>query len=581
MPEPDEFRHRIVTSTGNPDHSVIRGNPRATSPVGTSVTTISLRLQNPNRRDGTVHFVDGDDVTPVRWSTLLDESRAIAAAFTENGVGPGDHVALLGPTTRELVATIGGIWLAGATVMVLPLPMRMGSIEEFIDQTRERLHQADTAALVIDDDFRDFFEPLPDDPLTLGYKDLADRDPADFRAPAPDPDALAILQFTSGSTSDPKGVMLPHRTVLANIDGLSEAVHLDPETDVAISWLPLYHDMGLVGILTTAMIAGVDLVLAGPQTFMASPARWVRWMSDYGGTVTAGPNFSWVLAARALRRLDGLDLSRMRVALNGAEPVDADGVRALIEAGARHGLRPEAVFPAFGMAEVAIAGTFPVPGTGLRTDVVDQRVLESERYAAPVAPEADGAKEFARLGTAIPGLELRIVDPDDGRVLGEREVGELQIRGSSVMSGYYERPDVTRATFDGDWLRTGDLAYLIDDELVLCGRIKDIIIVGGRNVFPEDVERAVGDIEGVRAGNVIAFGIERSRREGLVVVAETREEDHEPIRRAVADRVRRTTGLAADDVILVAPGTLPKTSSGKLQRSLCRARYLGRDLVPA
>lgn len=545
------------------------------------MTTISLRLQDPARRDGTVHFIDGDHASPVRWSHLLDDARGFAVGLREAGIGPGDHVALLGPTTRDLVTTIAGIWLAGGTVMVLPLPMRMGSIEEFIDQTRTRMRNADTAALVIDDDFRGFFQPEPGDPLVLGYKELHGFDPAEHSDIDIDPDSLAILQFTSGSTSDPKGVMLPHRQLLANVDALAHAVHLDPETDVAISWLPLYHDMGLVGIFTTAMLNGVDLVLAGPQTFMASPARWVRWMSDYGGTVTAGPNFSWVLAARALRRLDDLDLSKMRVALNGAEPVDAAGVHALVEAGARHGLRPEAVFPAFGMAEVCIAGTFPEPGTGLRTDSVDLRVLETERYAAPVDTGTDGSKVFARLGRPVAGLEIRVVDPEDGRELREREVGELQIRGTSVTTGYYRRPDATAATFDGDWLRTGDLAYLIDGELVLCGRIKDIIIVGGRNVFPEDVERSVAEIDGVRAGNVIAFGIERSRGEGLVVVAETRDGDPETIRSHVADRVRRAVGLSAADIVLVAPGTLPKTSSGKLQRSLCRSQYLGEVLVSA
>jgi len=542
------------------------------------VTTLPLRIQDPARRDGTVHFVDGDDEVAVRWSEVLHDARGVAVALAARGIGPGDHVALLGPTTRRLVTTIQGIWLAGATVMVLPLPMRMGSVEEFVDQTRVRLAKADTRALVVDDDFRAFLEPAPGDPLTLGYLDLRG-EAADYRAPEVDPDSLAILQFTSGSTSDPKGVMLPHRTVLANVDGLTSAIDLDPGSDVAISWLPLYHDMGLVGILTSAMVFGVDLVLAGPQTFMASPARWVRWMSDHGGTITAGPNFSWVLATRALKRLDGLDLSPMRVALNGAEPVDAKAVEALIEAGARHGLRPGAVFPAFGMAEVAIAGTFPAPLSGLRVDTVDQRVLETERYAAAVAPDAAGAKSFARLGRAIPGLELRIVDPDDGKVLRDREVGELQIRGTSVMAGYYQRPDATAAAFDGDWLRTGDLAYLLDGELVICGRIKDVIIVGGRNVFPEDVERSVAEVEGVRAGNVIAFGVTGGRREGVVVVAETKADDHDSIRRTVAARVRQAIGLPADDIVLVAPGTLPKTSSGKLQRSLCRDRYLGEALA--
>ncbi|CAN5647590.1 N/A [soil metagenome] len=543
--------------------------------------TIPLRLQSADRRDGLVTFIDGDDAHPVRWSEIDRDARGMAAALAERGVGPGHHVAILGPTTRDLVTAIEAIWLAGATVVVLPLPMRMSSIEEFVDQTRRRILGADTELLLVDAELAPFLEAQPGDPTMLGYDDL--RGDPDAWVPSPaDPEALAILQFTSGSTSDPKGVMLPHRTVLANVDAIAEALHLDPEVDVAVSWLPLYHDMGLVGILTSSMVRGVDLVLAGPQTFMASPARWVQWLSDHAGTITAGPNFSWVLAARACKRLEGLDLSPLRVALNGAEPVDADTVANLVAAGERHGLRAGAVFPAFGMAEVAIAGTFPAPMSGLRIDAVDQRVLETEHYAAPVDPSADGVntKVFARLGTAVPGLEIRVVDPETGAVRRDREVGELQIRGTSVMTGYYRHPEATAAAFDGDWFRTGDLAYLLEGELVLCGRIKDMIIVAGRNVYPEDVERGVAEIEGVRAGNVIAFGVPGRRREGVVVVAEAKSDDLVAIRGFVHAKVRDVTGLAADDVVLVAPGSLPKTSSGKLQRSLCRDRYLGEALQP-
>ncbi len=543
------------------------------------MTTIQRRIAEPTRRDGTLTFVDGDDHRPLRWSEIDREARGKAVGLASLGIRPGDHVALLGPTTPELVATIEAIWLSGATVVVLPLPMRMSSIEEFVAQTRRRIRGADSALLVVDPQLAPFVEPEAGDPPMVGYTDLVG-DPEAWVAPPADPEALAILQFTSGSTSDPKGVMLPQHVVLANVDAIAEALDLDVENDVAVSWLPLYHDMGLVGILTSAMVRGVDLVLAGPQTFMASPSRWVQWLSDYRGTITAGPNFAWMLATRAMKRLDGLDLSPLRVGLNGAEPVDAAGVQALVEAGARHGLRPGAVFPAFGMAEVAIAGTFPPLMSGLRVDAVDQRVLETERYAAPVDADAPGAKVLARLGHPVPGLEIRVVEPDTGDVCADREVGELEIRGTSVTSGYYKRPEATAATFHDDWLRTGDLAYLIEGELVICGRIKDVIIVAGRNVFPEDVERSVAEIDGVRAGNVIAFGVQRSRREGVVVVAEAKAGDIEVIRNQVAARVRDVLGLAADEIVLVAPGTLPKTSSGKLQRSLCRDRYLDQGLQP-
>jgi fatty-acyl-CoA synthase len=347
---------------------------------------------------------------------------------------------------------------------------------------------------------------------------------------------------------------------------------------VIVSWLPLYHDMGLIGLLGLPMITGTELVLAAPQDFLASPSRWMEWMSEFRGTVTAGPNFSYSLAARALRRLDTLDLSRWRLALSGAEPVDPRTVEAFCEAGARHGFDARAVYPAFGMAEVAIAGTFPEPFTGLRVDSVDRHALEVERKAVPST--GDGSRTLAFLGRPVPGLEIRICDPFSGAVLADRVAGELEIRGTSVTPGYYKHPEATAAAFHDGWLRTGDQAYTVDGELVLCGRIKDMIIVAGRNVFPEDVERAVADVDGVRAGNVVAFGIDGRRGfETIVIVAETKADDTKPVRDAVARRVKESVGLAAGDVVLVQAGTLPKTSSGKLQRSLCRSRYLSAALT--
>jgi fatty-acyl-CoA synthase len=445
---------------------------------------------------------------------------------------------------------------------------------------------ADVSFVLVDPDLAPFIEPQPGDPTMVSLADVtpgAGRPTsADFERPGYDPDALAVLQFTSGSTAEPKGVMLPNRTICANLDGIAQAAHLDPAEDVLVSWLPLYHDMGLVGLFMLPSTTASPLVLGAPQDFLAAPVRWMEWLSRYKGTATAGPNFSWVLAARALRNASGLDLSPLRVALNGAEPVDPDSVESFVAEASRHGMRPGAVYPAFGMAEVMIGGTFPVPLAGLRTDCVDRRVLETERFAAPVEPGTQGARRLALLGSAIPGLELRICDPDTGERRADREVGELQIRGTSVTPGYYNRPDATADSFDGEWLKTGDLAYLLDGQLVVCGRIKDVIIVGGRNVFPEDVERAVSSVDGVRAGNVIAFGVDGRRgKESLVVVAETKEPDVETTRKSVAEKVREAVGIPAREIVLVAPGTLPKTSSGKLQRSLCKQRYLDEALTPA
>ena len=550
------------------------------------MTTLATRIERATTEGGCITFVGSDSSSTdrVEWAQLHDDARGFAARLQARGVAPGTHVALLGPTTRPLVTAIQATWLAGATVIVLPLPMRLASIEEFIAQTRARVIAADAALVVLDDELAPFLEPRAGDPPFVLLSELAPAPgrptASNFERPPADPSSLAILQFTSGSTAEPKGVMLPHDRVVANLDAAQIATTLNPAEDVLVSWLPLYHDMGLIGLLTLPMITGTDLVLAGAQDFMTAPARWMEWMSDFRGTATAGPNFAYALAARALSRLDGLDLSRWRVGLNGAEPIDPSTVEAFCAAGARHGLNPGAVFCAFGMAEVTIAGTFPVPGEGMIVDSIDRRVLETDRYAAPRSG-GDGTRRLARLGKPVKGLHIRIVDPETGRSMREREVGELEIKGTSVTTGYYRRPTETARAFRDGWLRTGDLAYLVDGELVVCGRIKDVIIVGGRNVFPEDVERAVASVEGVRAGNIIAFGVEgRQGREAVVVVAESKADGIGAVRDEVSKRVRSAVGVPPRDVVLVSPGTLPKTSSGKLQRALCRSRYLSAQLEP-
>ena len=526
---------------------------------------------------GTVRFVSGDTVEAVAWGRVLDDASVAAARLRDLGAGPGAKVALLGTTSRAMVTAIEAVWLAGAAVVALPLPMRLSSIEAFVVQTRTRLAGADAMLLVAEGAIAELVEPAPGDPPRVLLEDLTAPGRATLGSVAVHPDDLAILQFTSGSTADPKGVMLPHRQICHNLDSIATGAAFNRD-DVVVSWLPLYHDMGLIGLLGEPLTRALDLVIAAPLEFTASPVRWMEWMSEFGGTVTSGPNFSYALVARALRRLPPktLDLTRWRLAVNGAEPVDPDAVEAFVDAAGAQGLDPSAAFCVFGMAEATLAVSFPRPHEGMRVDEVDRRALERERLAAPAT--GPGARRLARLGWAVDGLELRITDPASGEVMADREVGELEVSGNSVTPGYYRRPELNAATFRDGWLRTGDLAYLADGELVVCGRMKDVIIVGGRNVFPEDVERAVAEVAGVRAGNVIAFGVERRPgREGIVVVAETRDADVLTVRAAVANRVRDAVGLPSE-VVLVAPGTLPKTSSGKLQRSLCRSRYLERAL---
>ena len=547
-------------------------------------SSILPRLEASTETGHTITFVGSagaDGRERVEWARLHEDARGMAVALQARGVGPGSHVALLGTTTRPFVTAVQATWLAGATVVVLPLPMRLASIEDFVAQTRRLIVHADAQIVVIDAQLSEFLDPQPGDPPIVPLEELRGA-PGAYERPLEDPDALAILQFTSGATADPKGVMVPHRCMTANLDAAVDATGLDPD-DKVVSWLPLYHDMGLIGLLGAPMTYGIDLVLASPQDFLAAPVRWMEWMAEFGATATAGPNFAYALAARALRRLDRLDLSRWRLALNGAEPIDPDAVESFLAAGARHGLNPGVAFCAFGMAEATLAVTFPTPGAGMQVDAVDQRVLETDRYAAPADPTVtdSAVRRLPRLGRPLRGLDLRVCDPTTGQAMWDREVGEVELRGSSITPGYYGNAKATAVAKRGEWFRTGDLGYVVDGELVVCGRLKDVIIVGGRNVFPEDVERAAETVEGVRAGNVIAFGTEGRRgREAVVVVAETKLDSITAIRDAVAARVTDAVGVPPEDVVLVRPGTLPKTSSGKPQRSLCRQRYLGDELAP-
>jgi len=553
------------------------------------------RLERAADAPSGIHFVGASVTTDgqpsfVSWRQLHDEARAVGAALQARGLVPGDHVAILGPTSRGLITAIRGCWLAGIASMVLPLPMRMGSLEAFVASTRARIRHGDAKLVLIDDLLAAFYEPAPGDPPTLPLGAVLPGAPGvpsgdRLELPPPDPERLVVLQYTSGSTSEPKGVMIPDRVLSANIDACCEAAGLAPD-DVMVSWLPLYHDMGLIGFLAIPMTKGVPLVQAAPQDFLAHPGNWMQWISDHRGTATAGPNFAWVLVTRALRRMRDIDLSSLSIALSGAEPVDPKAVEEFVAAAEPFGFRAGSVFPAFGMAEVAIGGSFPPRGRGLVCDTVDRIVLERDRVAKPIEVEdpddfALTARRLPLLGKPVPGLEMRVVDPDTFEERPERHVGELVIRGTSVTPGYYKRPDATAELFHDGWLRTGDLAYFVNGELVLCGRIKDVIIVGGRNVFPEDIERAVGEIEGVRAGNVIAFGMEGYKgKESVVVVAETKvgPDQVEALRQAIHHRTLEVCGLPPRDVMLVAPSTLPKTSSGKLQRAKCRELYLEEQL---
>jgi fatty-acyl-CoA synthase len=541
------------------------------------------RIEAAADRRGAVVFADSDETERVPWSRLLVDARRAAAAMQARGVGPGDRVAVLGTTSRALLTAIEATWLAGAAVIVLPLPVRVGSEEEFRASTLKRISLGEVSLLIADPELLAVVAPDPDlfavtfDVLRHESTSLAE---GAYERPPDDHDATAILQFTSGSTSDPKGVVIPQRCLTDNVDAIAERVPIDADDDVVVSWLPQYHDMGLVANTAYAMLYGAEYVLAPPQRFMASPGAWMEWVSTFGGTWSLAPNFGFSVAARLLGRSAPLDLSSCRCLGSGSEPVDAAVMDAFAVAGAPHGLHADALFAAYGMAEATVCISVPYRGSGFTTDIVDGSVLEHELRAVSVAADHPAARRMARCGPPMRGMEVRIVDPETGAAVADRVLGEIEIRGPSVVPGYFRRPDATAAAFRaGGWLRTGDLGYFVEGDLVVGGRLKDVIMVGGRNVFPEDVERATQSVPGVRAGNVIAFGVSGGRKgESVVVVAEVKSDDIDRVRGDILAAVREVVGLRLEDIVLLRPGSLPKTSSGKLRRSICRARYEASEL---
>ena len=370
-----------------------RSSPSAHPASAADPSVRAARISAAADRGTGVRFV-GHSVAPdgpvfVPWRQIHDEARAVGATLQARGLVPGDHVAILGPTSRELMTIVRGCWMAGLASMVLPLPMRMGSLDEFVGSTRARIRHGDAKLILIDDQLAAFYEAAPGDPPIASMGSVlpgAPNVPSGDRLelPPPNPERLVILQYTSGSTSEPKGVMIPDRVLSANVDACARAAQLS-DTEVMVSWLPLYHDMGLVGFLAIPMTRGVDLVQAAPQDFMAKPGNWMQWVSEWGGTATAGPNFAYVLATRALSRLapGTLDLSSLTLALSGAEPVDPNAVEAFVAAAEPQGFSAGAVFPAFGMAETAIGAAFPQRGRGMVCDTVDREVLERIRVAKP------------------------------------------------------------------------------------------------------------------------------------------------------------------------------------------------------
>jgi acyl-CoA synthetase (AMP-forming)/AMP-acid ligase II len=527
-----------------------------------------------------------DDAQQERTYTFAEmavEAIAVAGALQSRGVRVGDRVLMVLPTGIEFVALFYACQLVGAVAVPCYPPLRAKGLQDYQERLARLIQVAAPALIVTFAKVRLVVEAAAYqagtraavvEPSALkagagGFKDpgVADAD-------------LALVQFSSGSTGHPKGVMLTHRNLLANVASVLAVIQPTAE-DVNCSWLPLYHDMGLIGGLLMPLFCGNPLVLLSPQSFLLDPKRWLWAIHRRRATISTAPNFAYqLIAARvADEELQGLDLSCWRLALNGAEPVSPTTMDAFAARLAPYGFAPNALSPVYGLAEVALGAVFPDLGRGPRLDRVDAEVLSGDRRAEP----ASDGPAFASVGRPLPGFAVRVAG-DDGLALPERQVGEIQLQGPSVMAGYLDAPEATEQAFQDGWLRTGDLGYLADGELFIVGRSKDVILKGGRNYAPQDLERAAEQVPGIRKGCVIAFGVADPAlgTESVVLVCESKEptEAHDALAKAVQRRVAEAVGLQPDTVTVVPPGTVPKTSSGKLQRGRCKALWQAGTLAP-
>ena len=520
------------------------------------------------------------------YADLQNAAFSVACSLRAHGLRRGDVVALVINDAEQFLTALYGVSVAGFVPASLYPPSTTSELPSYLEQTAAILRASGARAVVTSAALKANFEEMrpgcPELALVLGRDEL-DAPPEPPRVDVA-PGDLAIVQFTSGSTSMPKGIAISHESLSTNVRSIIRGLGVgDGDGDVAVSWLPLFHDMGLIGMALGSLYCRRLCVLMPPQAFVKRPADWLRTMTRYGGTISFAPNFAYDLCVRRVkdRDLDGLDLSRWRVAGCGAEPINPDTLRAFADRFAPVGFSDRAFVPSYGLAEHVVAATLAPRGRPPRVDELDGAALTGDRIARPSRPDAP-AISLVACGGALPGHSIRIVD-EDGRQQPPRYVGEIMLSGPSVMLGYYKDGALTARAIRDGWLRTGDLGYLADGELFVCGRLKDIIIVNGRKYHPQDVEWAVDQVAGVRRGRVVAFGTAgESGRERVIVVAEpsgttTQAELVEAIRRRVGD----ACGLYVDEVVLVPSGTIGRTTSGKVQRADVKSRYERGGLVPA
>ncbi|MGB6546836.1 MAG: AMP-binding protein [Candidatus Acidiferrales bacterium] len=610
-----DFAATLDTRRAEPVSTPLQPQPGTATAVSTpKFETLQQALSHRGRAEATrahlIFWADASSESPhasattVTFGDLYEGAHRFAVELAHRGVSPGDVVSLMLPTSPEFFFAFAGVLLAGAVPAPIYPPIRADHIEEYADRQSAILSNAQAKLLVT---FREaasvarLLRPrIPSlDGVVTAAELLAERS-SDLPLPGlGHGDDIALLQYTSGSTGDPKGVTLSHNNLLANIRALGEALDVRPN-DVGVSWLPLYHDMGLIGAWLGPLCFGIPVVVMSPLEFLTRPERWLWALHRYRGTLSAAPNFAYELCVSKTheRDLNGLDLSSWRAALNGAEPVLPETLDRFAERFARYGFRREALTPVYGLAEASLGVTFPSLGRGPRVDRIDRKILEETGRAVSVAASAvqgvtdanDSASvSFVCVGRPVASCEVRIVadasdqpDVEQGRDAGERREGQLWFRGSSATRGYYRNPEATAGLFPlgaaAGWVNSGDRAYRADGEYYITGRTKDIIVKAGRNLYPHEIENAVANVAGVRRGCVVAFGIKdaASGTERLVVVAETRERSsavREKLAAAITQQVARAVGVPPDTVLTVPPHSIPKTSSGKLRRDGTKQLY--------
>jgi fatty-acyl-CoA synthase len=519
-------------------------------------------------------MVTGEPHAPVRhtWAEVHERARRIAGGLAAHGVGHGDPVGVLAGAPVEIAPIAQGLWMRGASLTMLHQPTPRTDLQLWAQDTLNVVDMIAAKVLIVSDPFLAAAPVLVEHGLTvLTFDELLAHNAIDPVETAEDD--VALMQLTSGSTGSPKAVSITHGNVVANAESMFIGAGFQMDTDVIVSWLPLFHDMGMTGYLTVPMYFGAELVKVTPMDFLSDILLWARLIDKYKGTMTAAPNFAYSLLTKRLRRHakpGEFDLSSLRFVLSGAEQVEPNDVEELIDAGKPFGLKPEAVLPAYGMAETTVAASFSELGAGLVIDEVDADLLQVLRKAVPAT--VGNTRRLASLGPVLGGLEARIVD-DDANLLPARSVGVIELRGESVTPGYVTMAGFVASQDDQGWYDTGDLGYLTEDaHIVVCGRVKDVIIMAGRTIYPTDVERAASRVEGVRPGCAAAVRLDAGHtRESFAVVVESNKFDDAAavrrIKREVAHEVISEVDVRPRKVVVLGPGAIPKTPSGKLRRA--------------